>query len=194
MAQVHTNTLSRHKRTAVAVLPDHNRVVEAVRALHAAGFGNEQISVLAKDDAIVRDTVQTIGVLDGQTIEAADDLAEESIPKGRDEVGGMAIGAGVGFVLSFTAIAIPGFGEFLLAAGPLALAVNALTTSAAGVGLGALVGALMDERGTEDHRDLYKKALEQGKWLLVVHGDNAQIDQAAQVLKGAGAFEHLDTF
>ncbi|HEY9720948.1 MAG TPA: hypothetical protein V6D47_02985 [Oscillatoriaceae cyanobacterium] len=193
MAQMHVSTRSRHKRTAVAILPDHTRVVEAVRALHAAGFGNDQISILAKDDQTVRETVDQIGVLNGAEIEAADDLAEESIPKGRDEVGGMAIGAGVGFVISFTAIAIPGFGEFLLAAGPLALAVNALTTSAAGVGLGALVGALMDERGTEAHRDLYKNALEKGQWLLVVHGDNAQIDQAAQVLR-TGSLEHLDTF
>jgi hypothetical protein len=105
----------------------------------------------------------------------------------------MVIGGTVGFVLGLTAIAIPGFGAFLLASGPIAVAMNALTTSAAGLGLGALFGAIVDEGVTEGHRDYYRERLEQGDWMLIVKGDERQIEQAGRHLQGFSA-AHVDTF
>lgn len=193
MALEHVNIPTRHKHTAVALFDRRDEVVAAVRALHRSGFSNDQISLLAKDDTAVGETIREVGVIDGSEIEPADVLAEEIEPKGRDEMAGMAIGGTMGFVIGFAALAIPGFGGFLLAAGPFAIALHSLTTSAAGLGLGALLGAIFDERVTEEHRDLYKRQLEGGRWILVVHGENDEIERAAGYLRGQNC-SHVDAF
>lgn len=193
MATEHMNVTSRHKNTAVASFASLDQVVAVVRALHQAGFATDQISLLAREDSMIRQVTDQVGALNARADEPVDTLADEVEPKGRDELAGMAIGGTVGLLVSFVALAIPGFGGFLLAAGPVAIAIHSLTVSAAGLGLGALLGAIFDERVTEEHRDLYKQKLEAGEWLVVVHGENEEIDRAGELLQGHHT-DHLDTF
>ncbi len=177
----------RHKHTAVALFPGHDAVVEAIRRLHALGFENDRISVLAKDDVALRDTLATAGATDGRAQDRPSMLADDVEPKGEDEAAGMLIGGGVGLILGLSAIALPGFGAFLLAAGPVAVALHGLTFAAGGLGLGALLGAIMDERATEEHREVYERALERGEWLVVAHGEDEEIARATTELRAVGA-------
>lgn len=179
-------TLRPTEHTVVALVRDLDAVVLAVRRLHEAGFGHDQISILAKDEKACKQAALDSDVLNGDELVLPDDVADAVEPKGRDEMAGMAIGGAVGFLVGLTAVAIPGFGAFLLAAGPLAIALHSLTVSAAGMGLGALLGAILDERVTEEHKDLYRKRLEEGWWMVLVHAEDAQLEEATGVLRSSG--------
>ena len=182
-----------HKHMAVALFPGHDAVVEAVRRLHAIGFGPERVSVLAKDSAELTRTLDEVKATDGRATDRPSMLADDLEPKGEDEAAGMLIGGGVGLILGLSAVALPGFGAFLLAAGPVAVALHGLTFAAGGLGLGALLGAIMDERSTEEHREAYEKALERGEWLVVAHGEDDEIIRASEELRAVGA-ARVDAF
>jgi hypothetical protein len=183
----------RHPHTAVALFANQAELVHAVREMHRLGFGNDQISVLTKDAGALTDTVSIEGINADPEADLLRDLAYDAEPKGRPEFFGMALGGAVGVILGLSAVVIPGFGAFLLAAGPIAIAMHGLTVGAAGMGLGALLGAIMDEKMTEDHCDYYAAEIEAGRWMMVVHGNEHEIDGAKGALKGAGVGE-IDTF
>jgi hypothetical protein len=167
-------------------------VVQAVRRLHEAGFTHDQISLLAKDEAACKNAALETDTLNGDEMVLPDDVADAVEPKGRDEMAGMAIGGAVGFLVGLSAVAIPGFGTFLLAAGPLAIALQSLTVGAAGMGLGALLGAILDENVTETHKELYRKRLDEGWWMLLVHANDEDLTRATNVLQEGGV-EHVET-
>lgn len=174
---------TRHKHLAVAMFNTQAELVTALRELHRLGFSNDQISVLAKDSTALAECIRVEGAKEGVPVDGPDALAYESEPKGRPEVMGMAIGGAVGVILGLSAVALPGFGSFLLAAGPIAVIMHGLTVGAAGLGLGALLGAIMDEKVTEEHRDYYVQELEAGHWMMVVHGNETDMERAQASLQ-----------
>lgn len=176
----------REKHTAVAIFPGHDAVVGAVRRLHELGFGHDRVSVLAKDEAALNRTLDEVDAIDGRVVDKPSLIVDDAEPKGEDEAAGMLIGGGVGLVIGLSAIALPGLGAFLLAAGPVAVALHGLTFAAGGLGMGALIGAIIDERATEEHRERYEHALERGEWLVVVHGEDAEIERAASAMRDTG--------
>jgi len=178
---------------AVAFYAGHEALVPAVRELHAQGLGNDQISILAKDEQALARAVSEVGASDGRVAHAPERLAVEAEPQGEPEAAGMVIGGGVGLLIGLSAIALPGLGAFLLAAGPVAIALHGLTFAAGGLGLGALVGAILDEGATEEHKERYAHALESGQWMVVVHGDQGAVRRAQDVLTKNGA-TRVDTF
>lgn len=180
------------RHTLVTLFENEAALFNAVRILHQAGFGREKLSILTQDEAALTRIASEADVQDGREKTSAEALAQDVSPKGHDETVGMVIGGTVGMVLGLSAIVIPGFGPFLLATGPLAIALHGATVAAAGVGLGALFGAIMDESVTEEHRDLYERRLAEGYWLLVVHGDDDEIERAGLLLTPIAS--HLDTF
>lgn len=175
--------VGRHRHTAVAVLDNEAEAVRAVRELQGIGFASDQLTLLAKDNTAVEHVSASVGVTPDPDRYPADILAEEIEPKGRDEMFGMILGAVIGFVAGLVMLLIPGFGTFLIQAGPLAIAMHCLTTAAAGLGLGILLGAINDERVTEDHRDFYHSTLNSGKWILVVTGDDDEVERATDHLQ-----------
>jgi hypothetical protein len=188
----------RHQQhLVVAVIADEAGAIAAVRRLHRIGIGSEAISLLALDTEKVHEAIAEIGPVAGQVVHAGgsvDAVAEETSVHGRDETKGTALGGCVGLVIGLGVFAIPGLGAALLAAGPVVMAINVLGhTIAGGVGMGLVLGAIFDERVTEDHRDHYKQRLEQGAWLLVLHGDDPLVERAAAELKGAHV-ERVETF
>lgn len=185
MAMEQTRETTTQSHTLVALVAQMDQVVQVVRRLHEAGFTTDQISLLAKDHVAVRRAAADVGALDGSEIALPDDIADAVEPKGRPEMGGMAMGGAVGFLVGLTAVAIPGFGAFLLAAGPVAIALHALTVGAAGMGMGALLGAIFDEKVTEEHKERYHNHLERGGWMMMVHADDAQLARAEQILHEA---------
>lgn len=188
----------RHQQhLVVAVIADEASAIAAVRRLHRIGIGSEAISLLALDTEKVHEAIAEIGPVAGQVVHAGqpvDVLAEETGSHGRDETRGTALGGCIGLVIGLGVFAIPGLGVALLAAGPVIMAINVLGhTIAGGLGLGLVLGAIFDERVTEDHRDHYKARLEQGAWLLVIHGDDALVKRAGAELQGAHV-ERVETF
>jgi hypothetical protein len=186
-------TKQKHQQTAVTLFTSQAALVDAVRELHRLGFGNDQLSVLAKDADALAECIRLEGTNEGIAVDVVGELAYDAEPKGRPEFLGMALGGAVGVVLGMSSVVIPGFGTFLIAAGPVAIALHGLTVGAAGMGLGALLGAILDEKVTEDHRDYFAREIEAGRWMLVVHGNDHEIDRATQTLKLAGA-ACIDTF
>jgi hypothetical protein len=179
--------------TIVALLEAVDQVVEVVRKLHGMGLTADKVSLLAKDQAAVQDVATRTGTHLEQGVGAADDVAEALEPKGRAPMSGAVLGGAVGFLIGLTALAIPGFGPFLLASGPVAIALHSLTVSAAGLGIGALFGAIFDERVTEDHRELYLRRLDEGWWMMLIDADDTNAERVASLLEESRV-AHVDAF
>jgi hypothetical protein len=60
------------------------------------------------------------------------------------------------------------------------------------MGLGALLGAILDENVTETHKELYRKRLDEGWWMLLVHANDEDLTRATNVLQEGGV-EHVET-
>jgi hypothetical protein len=127
--------------------------VTAIRALQAAGFRGDEISVIAQDRAAAE--------------HVADDTGTEA-PEGAaaGAVAGGALGAAAALIIGASAIAIPGLGIAIGApiAGALAGAVG-----------GGLVGGLIGLGIPEDEARQYEDRVREGRILVTVHaGDREQ--------------------
>src|SRR6266705_2667562 len=142
-----------------------------VDSLKAAGFSNNDISVLFPDKTGTRD------------------FAHEKATKAPE---GAAAGAGtggvvggvLGWLVGIGSLAIPGVGPFI-AAGPI---VAALAGLGVGGGVGGLAGALVGMGIPEYEAKRYEGRLTEGGILLSVHCDTSEeIDRAKGVLERTGA-------
>src|ERR1700749_1979381 len=157
--------------TAFAIFRSRSEGEIAVNELTAAGFSNQDVSVLMADKSGTRD------------------FATEKNTKAPE---GTATGAGVGGVIGGTlgllagigALAIPGVGP-LIAAGPIMAALAGLGVGGA---VGGIVGALVGMGIPEYEAKRYEGAVKSGGTLLSVHCDTSeQVDVAKTSLKETGA-------
>lgn len=177
----------------VALLADERSVVAAAKRLQELGIENRQISVLTLNPTEAKHASRLIegeeGALRGESLAV---VAEDSIPTGRNELRGLAVGSGIGVLLGVGLLAVPGLGVGILAAGPVVVALSLLGQGTiGGVGMGMLLGAIFGEVDTEAQRKFYADQLEKGDWMLVVHGDEACIAKASVSLQASGA-EQVD--
>src|SRR5579862_3384297 len=160
------------KKTAVfGIYQNEKQAERTVDDLMAAGFSNDDISVLLPDNKGTRDFAH-----DKST------KAPEGTAAGVT-TGGV-IGGTLGLLAGIGVLAIPGIGPFI-AAGP-------IMTTLAGVGaggtLGGIVGALVGMGIPEFEAKRYEGAVKSGGTLLSVHCDTtAQVDTAEQALRETGA-------
>jgi hypothetical protein len=143
----------------------------AVDRLTAAGFSNQDVSVLMSDN------------------EGSKTFATEKntkAPEGATTgvgVGG-AIGGTLGLLAGIGALAIPGVGP-LIAAGPIMAALAGLGVGGA---VGGLVGALVGMGIPEYEAKRYEGRVKDGGILLSVHCDSSEeISRAKEILKATGA-------
>jgi hypothetical protein len=143
----------------------------AVDRLTAAGFSNQDVSVLMSDK------------------EGSKEFATEKntkAPEGATTgvgVGG-AIGGTLGLLAGVGALAIPGVGP-LIAAGPIMAALAGLGVGGA---VGGLVGALVGMGIPEYEAKRYEGRVKDGGVLLSVHCDSSdEVSKAKDILKAAGA-------
>jgi hypothetical protein len=160
------------KRTAVfGIFHTRNEVGEGVDRLLAAGFSNDDISVLLPDT------------------QGSKDFAHEKNTKAPEgATAGVATGGAIGGTLGLLAglgtLAIPGVGPFL-AAGPIMAALAGLGVGGA---VGGLVGALVGMGIPEYEAKRYEGRIKAGGILLSAHCDTSgEIMRAKEVLKEAGA-------
>ncbi len=143
----------------------------AVDRLLAAGFRNEDISVLLQDNVGTKDFAHE---------------KHTKAPEGTTTgvIAGGAIGGTLGLLAGIGALAIPGLGPFI-AAGP-------IMATLAGVGsggvVGGIIGALVGMGIPEYEAKRYEGRIKEGGILLSVHCDNSEwTGKAKQLLKETGA-------
>jgi hypothetical protein len=155
---------------AFAIFPTRPAAESAVDRLIAAGFSNQDVSVLMSDK---------------------DNAREFAAEKNTKAPEGTATGVGVGGVVGGTlgllagigALAIPGVGP-LIAAGPIMAGLAGLGVGGA---VGGLVGALVGMGIPEYEAKRYEGRVKDGGILVSVHCDTSEeISRAKDVLKQAG--------
>lgn len=159
--------------TTIGVFSSRQEAERAVETLHDEGFTEEEISLLARDDG-----------QDGQSGQSDQSGGGQMAGDGMDDLSdGMAWGGGLGAVggllASAGALAIPGIGP-ILAIGPLA---STLTGAVAGsIGGGLLDMGIPEERGRQIEQEV-----KQGRVLCIVESDGNRTNDAARIMREAGA-------
>ena len=160
------------KKTAVfGIFKTANQAEHCVDRLLAAGFSNDDISVLLPDQ------------------KSSKDFAHEKNTKAPEGTttgvaAGGVIGGTLGLLAGIGALAIPGVGP-LIAAGPI---MGALAGLGVGGAVGGLIGALVGMGIPEYEAKRYEGRIKEGGVLLSTHcGTSEQVARAKEILKQTGA-------
>jgi hypothetical protein len=163
MARKHVAVFGIYKMTSIAEA--------AVDELLAAGYSNEDVSVLLPDDDATRNFAHEKNT-----------KAPEASTAGA-ATGGV-IGGTLGLLAGMGALMVPGIGP-LLAAGPI---IAALAGVGVGGTVGGLVGALIGLGIPEYEAKRYEGYVKNGGILLSVHCETSgEIQRAKEILKDTGA-------
>src|SRR5512132_3768536 len=157
---------------SVFCLSDNESQTERiVQDLKAAGFSNNDISVLFPDKSGTKDFAHE------QHTKAPEGAATGA------GTGGV-LGGALGWLVGIGALAIPGLGPFI-AAGPI---MAALSGAAAGAALGGVTGALIGLGIPEYEAKRYEGKIKEGNILISVHAeDSNERNRAKAIFEGAGA-------
>jgi hypothetical protein len=162
------------KNTAVfGIYSTRTAAEQAVDQIVAAGFSNEDVSVLMSD------------------VDSSKDFAHEKNTKAPEGAAtgvtaGGVVGGTLGLLAGIGALAIPGVGP-LIAAGPI---MGALAGLGVGGAVGGLVGALVGMGIPEYEAKRYEGRVKEGGVLLSVHCETSdEITRAEEILKSSGAHD-----
>jgi hypothetical protein len=160
------------KKTAVfGIYKSVAQAEQSVDRLLAAGFANDDISVLLPDNESSKEFAHK-----------KDTKAPEGTTAG--VTAGGVVGGTLGLLAGIGALAIPGVGPFI-AAGPI---MGALAGLGVGGAVGGLIGALVGMGIPEYEAKRYEGRIKEGGVLLSVHCDTSdEIKRAKELLKNAGA-------
>jgi len=150
-------------KAVIAIAKSEDQAVRIVEQLKAAGFSNNDVSVLLPDRAGSRDFAHE------HHTKAPEGAAAGAV------VGGLAAGA-LGWLVGIGSLAIPGVGP-LIAAGPI---MAALSGAAAGGAVGGLAGALVGLGIPEYEAKQYEGKVKNGNILISVHTDDSKQRQIAK--------------
>ena len=160
------------KNTAVfGIYKTRSEAEQAVDRLMAAGFTNNDISVLMADKSSSKEFAHEKNT-----------KAPEGATTGAGT--GALLGGGLGWLVGIGALAIPGLGPFI-AAGPI---MAALAGAGVGGAVGGLTGALIGMGIPEYEAKRYEGRVKDGGILLSVHSDNSdETKRAKEILERTGA-------
>jgi hypothetical protein len=159
------------KKAVFGIAKSESQAIMIADQLKAAGFSNNDVSVLFPDKAGSRDFAHEQHT-----------KAPEGAAAGAGT--GAVLGGALGWLVGIGSLAIPGLGPFI-AAGPL---MAALAGAGAGAAAGGLTGALVGMGIPEYEAKRYEGKVKDGNILMSVHTeDNAQRDRAKEIFKNAGA-------
>src|SRR5271168_407094 len=160
------------KKIAVfGIYQNEKQAERTVEDLLAAGFSNDDISVLLPNNQGTKDFAHDKGT-----------KAPEGTAAGVT-TGGV-IGGTLGLLAGIGVLAIPGVGP-LIAAGPIMAALAGLGVGGA---VGGIIGALVGMGIPEYEAKRYEGRVKQGGILLSVHSDNSDwTKKAKKVLEDTGA-------
>jgi len=156
---------------AFGIYKTRSQAEQAVDRLMAAGFTNNDISVLLPDTT------------------SSKEFAHEKNTKAPEGTAtgvatGGVVGGTLGLLAGIGALAIPGVGP-LIAAGPI---MGALAGLGVGGAVGGLIGALVGMGIPEYEAKRYEGRIKEGGILLSVHCDTSEeVSRAKDILKQTGA-------
>lgn len=155
--------------SVIGTFDSRDQAERAVEELKRKGFGDDKVSIVAKEDRM-----------------KGGDRGEGGLTMrggGNDITGGTltggAIGGATGLLAGLGALAIPGIGP-IVAAGPIAAGLTGAVT-------GGIVGGLVDLGIPEERGRYYENKVKEGKILAVVKADDNTVDDAKNVLARFGA-------
>ncbi len=176
-------------KATIGVYDEQSKAIEAIQELKAAGFPEKQISLITHNKDEQLHPAEEGENEEGQGMDS-DSVYSRPI---RIAATGVGIGAVVGPVLGALAglgmLAIPGLG-ILVGAGALAGAVAGLDVGLIG---GGIISALAIANVNKHHEELYQEHLQLGRYIVVAHGSETEIDHARDVLHEHDEHLHLDT-
>jgi hypothetical protein len=159
------------EKAVFCIAKSEPQALRIVNDLKAAGFSNNDISVLFPDKSGTRDFAH-----EQQT------KAPEGAATGAG-TGGV-LGGALGWLVGIGTLAIPGLGPFV-AAGPI---MAALGGAAAGATLGGITGALIGMGIPEYEAKMYEGKIKEGNILISVHSENStEKSRAKTIFENAGA-------
>jgi hypothetical protein len=150
-------------KAVFCIAKSEEQAVLIVNQLKAAGFSNNDVSVLLPDRAGSRDFAHE------QHTKAPEGAAAGAV------AGGVAAGV-LGWLVGIGSLAIPGVGP-LIAAGPIMAALGGV---AAGGAVGGLAGALVGFGIPEYEAKQYEGKLKSGNILISVHAEDSKERNAAK--------------
>ena len=160
-------------RTIAHLYDSYQVASEVARALEAAGFQHDHVSVLANQGSLPETTTQGIPSPLG-----AESATAAGTGTGTGASIGTLLGGGAGLLAGIGALAIPGVGP-VVAAGWL---VATLTGAGAGAGLGGLVGALTGSGVHSDQAHVYAEGVRRGGTLVTVRADDDLTAKAESIM------------
>src|ERR1700692_2015755 len=159
------------KKAVFGMARSENQAINIANQLVAAGFAENDISVLFPDNAGSRDFAHE------QHTKAPEGAATGA------GTGGL-VGGGLGWLVGIGALAIPGVGPFI-AAGPI---MAALAGAAVGAAAGGITGALVGLGIPEYEAKQYEGRILAGNILISVHTeDGTEVNRAKDIFKREGA-------
>src|SRR5205809_6809382 len=165
------------KKSVFCLAQDLDQASRIVDNLKAAGFSNNDISVLLPDKTGSKDFAHKKGT-----------KAPEGAATGAGSGG--VVGGVLGWLAGIGSLAIPGVGPFI-AAGPL---MAALAGAGVGAAVGGLSGALIGMGIPEYEAKQYEGKIKQGNILLAVHSeDSDEVKRAKEIFERAGAHDISST-
>ena len=154
------------EKTVVAYYNSRDDAEQSVRALREKGFGDNEISILAKEEE------------QDSRMEQGEDLSYEDQNLTDGTLTGGALGGLAGLAMGAGALLIPGFGP-IIAAGPLAGVLTGALT-------GGVAGGLIDYGIPEESSEKYEQHLEEGKVLAVIKTDEDKANEALKIMDETG--------
>jgi hypothetical protein len=144
------------KKSVFCLVHDEGQACHVIEDLQAAGFSNNDISVLLPDKSGTKDFAHEKGT-----------KAPEGATTGG--VAGGILGGALGWLAGIGTLAIPGLGPFI-AAGPIMAALSGAAVGAAG---GGVIGALVGMGIPEYEAKRYEAKVKEGNVLISVHSENS---------------------
>jgi hypothetical protein len=158
-------------KAVFCIVQNYAQALRVVGDLKAAGFSNNDISVLMPDKSGTRDFAHEQGT-----------KAPEGAVAGA--AAGGAIGGTLGWLAGIGSLAIPGVGPFI-AAGPI---MAALSGAALGAAAGGLTGTLVGLGIPEIQAKQYEGKIKGGNVLISVHSeDSNETKRAKEIFTRSGA-------
>jgi hypothetical protein len=169
-----------HKR-AVGVFANRRDAEDALHELKKSGFDMNRVSV------VVQDADGDKNIAGAEVTEGVGDKSDEGATFGA--VSGGTLGGLTGLLVGLGTLAIPGIGPIMLAGA----AATALATTLAGAGIGALAGSLLGGLIglgiPEERARVYNDRVQQGQYLVILDGTDAEIAEAGKILHTGGVEE-----
>ncbi|WP_394754619.1 general stress protein [Crenothrix sp.] len=162
--------------SAIGIFPTHQDAESAVKELQQAGYDMKKLSVVGKDYHTEEHVVGYYNIGDRMAT-----WGKYGVFWGW--IWGLLFGSAFFFV--------PGIGPIVMGGPLVGMVITALEAAVVTGGLTALGGALASIGIPEDSIVQYETALKADKFLLIVHGDDQEVEKAKTILLQHNAEEAL---